>query len=102
MSDVLCALCGKRLAPRSLKYIVRIHIATEYDGFQPGWDDDRPAGPQGVFKETMDLDAAELEDLVNEEVSVYLCTQCKKRFTRDLIEGEEEKPSVRDLRIVYH
>jgi uncharacterized protein YlaI len=50
----------------------------------------------------MDLEAAELEELVNEEVSVYLCTQCKKRFTRDLIEGEEEKPSARDLRIVYH
>ena len=102
MSDVLCALCGKRLAPRSLKYIVRIHIATEYDGFHPGWDDERPADPQGVFKETIDLEAAELEELVNEEVSVYLCTQCKKRFTRDLIEGEEEKPSTRDLRIVYH
>jgi hypothetical protein len=102
MSDVLCALCGKRLAPRSLKYIVRIHIATEYDGFHPGWDDERPAGPQGVFKETMDREAAELEDLESEEVSVYLCMQCKKRFTRDLIEGEEEKPSARDLRIVYH
>jgi len=102
MSDVLCALCGKRLPQRSLKYIVRIHIATEYDGFQPGWDDDRPAGPQGLFKETMDMDAAELEDLESEEVSVYLCMRCKKRFTKDLIEGEEEKPSSRDLRIVYH
>jgi hypothetical protein len=102
MSDVLCALCGKRLPQRTLKYIVRIHIATEYDGFQPGWDDDHPAGPQGLFKETMDVDVAELEDLESEEVSVYLCMQCKKRFTRDLIEGEEEKPSARDIRIVYH
>ena len=102
MSDVICALCGKRLPQRSLKYIVRIHIATEYDGLQPGWDDDRPAGPQGLFKDTMDLDLAELEDLEGEEVSVYLCMQCKKRFTRDLIEGEEEKPASRDLRIVYH
>jgi hypothetical protein len=85
-----------------LKYIVRIHIATEYDGFQPGWDDERPAGPHGLFKETMDLDLAELDDLESEEVSVYLCMQCKKRFTKDLIEGEEEKPSTRDLRIVYH
>ena len=102
MSDVICALCGKRLPQRSLKYIVRIHIATEYDGAQPGWDDDRPAGPQGLFKETMDLDLAELDDLEGEEVSVYLCMQCKKRFTRDLIEGEEEKPASRDLRIVYH
>jgi DNA-directed RNA polymerase subunit RPC12/RpoP len=50
----------------------------------------------------MDMDAAELEDLESEEVSVYLCMQCKKRFTRDLIEGEEEKPAPRDLRIVYH
>ena len=102
MSDVICALCGKRLPQRSLKYIVRIHIATEYDGFQPGWDDERPAGPQGLFKETMDLDLSELDDLESEEVSVYLCMQCKKRFTKDLIEGEEEKPSARDLRIVYH
>ncbi len=102
MSDVLCALCGKRLPQRSLKYIVRIHIATEYDGFQTGWDDDHPAGPQGLFKDAVDMEAAEQADLECEEVSVYLCMQCKKRFTKDLIEGEEEKPSSRDLRIVYH
>ena len=103
MSDVLCALCGKRLPQRSLKYIVRIHIASEYDGFHPGWDDDRPAGPEGLFKDAVDMGSAELEELVNEEVSVYLCMQCKKRFTRDLMDGEEEKPSSgRDCRIVYH
>ena len=102
MSDVLCALCGKRLPQRSLKYIVRIHIATEYDGFHPGWDGDRPAGAQGLCKETGDLDFVEPGDLESEEVSVYLCMQCKKRFTKDLIEGEEEKPAPRDLRIVYH
>lgn len=102
MSDVLCALCGKRLPQRSLKYIVRIHIATEYDGLHPDWDDEFPPGPGGIFKETMRQDTDDPEELVNEEVSVYLCMQCKKRFTRDLIDGEEEKPPSRDIRIVYH
>jgi len=103
MSDALCALCGKRLSQRSLKYIVRIHIAVEYDGLQPGWDDHHGEAAPGIFEDGKALDAAAIDELVNEEVSVYLCVHCKKKFTRDLIEGEEEKASARrDLRIVYH
>lgn len=103
MSDMLCALCGKRLPQRSLKYIVHIHIAVEYDGLQQGWDDESAQGAPGIFKDEMGPDASELDELVNEAVSVYLCVHCKKKFTRDLIEGEEEKAQARrELRIVYH
>ena len=103
MTDTCCALCGKPLPKGSLKYIVRIQIISDFDGFIPYSEKDPSEEIQELLKEMENMDAQELEDDVYQELSVYLCVRCKKRFASELIDSEErDLSSDEDIGHLYH
>jgi len=90
MAETFCAICGQALPEGSLKYIVQIKIISDFDGFIPYSEEDPSEEIKRLLKEMEDLDVQELEDDVYQEFSVYLCIQCKKRFTKELINIKRE------------
>ncbi len=91
MADTFCALCGQSFPEGDLKYIVRIKIMSDFDGVMPTSEEDPSDETQRLLKEMDDMDVQELEDDVYQELSVYMCVHCKKKFTRELIDGEDEE-----------
>ena len=104
MANIFCALCGKNLPERELKYIVRINIISDFDDSAPYLEDDHADEFYGFFEESDGVDNNLMDDSAGQELSLYLCVQCKKKFARDCIDSEEEKSSVqkKDVGIVYH
>jgi hypothetical protein len=90
MADTFCALCGQSFPEGGLKYIVRIKIMSDFDGVIPPSEEDPSEETLRLLKEIDDLDVQELEDDVYQELSVYMCAHCKKKFTRELLDGEDE------------
>ena len=102
MTETFCAGCGRALTEGSLKYIVQIKIFSDFDGYIP-YSEDSSGEMQRLLEEVEDMDAQELEDDVYQELSVCLCINCKKKFTKGLITGEEEdSSSKKNLRHLYH
>ena len=103
MADTFCARCGQALPKGSLRYIVHIKIISDFDGFIPNSEEDSSEEIQRLLREMEDMDVQELEDDVYQELSVCLCTRCKKKFTRELINSEEEESSSnKNLGHVFH
>jgi len=103
MADAFCARCGQEIPEGSVKYIVHIKIISDFDGFIPYSEEDTSEEIQRLLREMEDMDVQEVEDDVYQELSVYLCIQCKKKFTRELITSEEDDfSSNKNLRNVFH
>lgn len=104
MANMFCALCGKSLSARELKYIVRINIISDFEDAMPDLDDEPSDEFYGFFEEDEGLENHLLEDSAGQELSLYLCVHCKKKFARDWIDSEEEGSIIqkKDLGIVYH
>ena len=102
MVDKFCALCGQSLPDRSLKYIVRIEIISDFDDMISCPEQDPSEEIHKILKETDDMDVHELEDDVYQELSVYLCIHCKKRFAKELVDREEDFTPKKDYGHVYH
>lgn len=102
MSDACCALCGKDLSGKRLKYIVHITIISDFDGSVPCEEDHPSDGVRGLLPELNSPGA--LGDAGCQELSLYLCTECKKIFARDLVSGEGEDlyAAKKDFGTVYH
>ena len=103
MKDTFCAKCGQALYEGSVKYTVHIKIVSDFDGFIPCSEKDSSKEIQRLLKEMETIDVQELEDDVYQEFALYLCLQCKKNFTKELINSEEEhfSPS-KNLGNVFH
>ena len=58
----------------------------------------------GFFEEGEGADNYSMDDSAGQELSLYLCAHCKKRFARDCIDSDEEGIYVpkKDVGIVYH
>ncbi len=91
MKDTFCAKCGQAFYEGSVKYMVHIKILSDFDGFIPCSEKDSSKEIQRLLKEMETMDVQELEDDVYQELSVYMCVHCKKKFTRELIDGEDEE-----------
>ena len=104
MTDNCCALCGKDLPKGSLKYIVRINIMSDFDGCVACSDDNPSEEIQELLEDMDSIGEGMLEEDTCQELSIYLCIQCKKRFARDLVSGEEEDfySPKNDVGTVYH
>ena len=103
MAKNFCALCGKSLSSRELKYIVRINIISDFDSAMPDLDDGSSDEFFGFFEEEEGVENHLLDDSAGQELSLYLCVHCKKKFARDWIDSEEESfIQKKDLGIVYH
>jgi len=104
MTDNCCALCGKDLPRGTLKYIVRINIMSDFGGCVACSDDNPSEEIQELLEEMDSMGAGILEDDTNQDLSIYLCIQCKKRFARDLASSEEDDfcVSKNDVGTVYH
>ena len=104
MANMFCALCGKSLSARELKYIVRINIMSDFEDAMPNLEDELSDEFYGFFEEDDSVENHLMEDSAAQELSLYLCVHCKKKFARDWIDSEEEGNIVqkKDLGIVYH
>jgi hypothetical protein len=103
MVDTFCACCGQPIPKGSLKYIVQIKIISDFDGFIPYCEENPSEEIQKNLKEMEDMDVQELEDDVYQEFSGCLCMHCKKKFTGDLTNSEEEdSSSKRNFGNLYH
>lgn len=102
MVDKFCALCGQSLPDRSLKYIVRIEIISDFDDMVSCPEDDPSEEAHAIFKEMDDMDGHELEDDGYQELSIYLCVHCKNRFARELVDEEEDFIPKKNYGHVYH
>jgi hypothetical protein len=104
MANMFCALCGKSLSTRELKYIVRINIISDFDNAMPNLEDETSDEFYGFFDEDEGVENHLMDDLASQELSLYLCVHCKKKFARDWIDSEEEGSFTqkKDLDIVYH
>ncbi len=102
MVDKFCALCGQSLPDGNLKYIVRIEIISDFDDIIPCSEQDPSEEIDKLLKEMDDVDVQELEDDVYQELSVYLCVHCKKRFAKELVDREEDFSSRKDDGHLYH
>lgn len=89
MADQCCARCGKSLPTGSIKYIVEIQILSDFDGFLPFCDEAQSEEIQRLIKQMEDLEAQELEEEVYQEMSFYLCVQCKKNFADNPFNSEK-------------
>ena len=47
---MFCALCGKSLSTRELKYIVRINIVSDFDNAMPNLEDETSDDFYGFFE----------------------------------------------------
>jgi hypothetical protein len=58
----------------------------------------------GFFEEDDGTENHLMDDSAAQELSLYLCVHCKKKFARDWIDSEEEGSFIqkKDLGIVYH
>ena len=104
MAKTFCALCGKSLPKGKLKYIVHINIFSDFDDTTLYVNDDSSEELYELLEEGDSIGHTPTEDTVNQELSLYLCVECKQRFARDIVEGEEEdlNPHKKDMGIVYH
>lgn len=104
MAHICCALCGKHLPRGGMKYIVRINIISDFDGCVICTDDNPTEEIQELLEEMESRGAGMLASEKNQELSLYLCVQCKKRFARDLARAEEEELYLpkKDVDTVYH
>ena len=104
MAAIVCALCGKSLPERELKYIVRINIISDFDDSAPYFEDEHTEEFYGFFDEGEGVDHSSMDDSAGQELSLYLCVHCKKKFARDCIDSEDEGNFLpkKDLGIVYH
>jgi len=102
MVDKFCALCGQSLPDGSLKYIVHIEIISDFDGILSSPEQDPSEEIHKLVKEMDDVGVHELEDDVYQELSVYLCVYCKKRFARELVDREEDFTPKKDYGHLYH
>lgn len=104
MANMFCALCGKSLSARELRYIVRINIISDFEDAMPDLEDEPSEEFYGFFEEDEGVVNHLWEDSAGQELSLYLCVHCKKKFARDWIDSEEEGSIIakKDLGIVYH
>ncbi len=104
MAHTFCALCGKGLPKGKPKYIVHINIVSDLDEFPPYASSDTSKGSYDFLRDGDEMDGRLLEDTYSQELSLYLCVQCKKRFARDILESEEEDYHLQKKNIgrVYH
>lgn len=104
MANMFCALCGKTLSARELKYIVRINIISDFDDSSPHLEDEPSDEFYGFLEEDEGVENHLMDDSAPQELSLYLCVHCKKKFARDWIDSEEEESIIqkKDLGIVYH
>jgi hypothetical protein len=104
MANIFCALCGKTLSSRELKYIVRINIISDFDNSMANLEDEPADGFYGFFEEDEGVENHLIDDSAGQELSLYLCVHCKKKFARDCVDSEEEESFIqkKDLDIVYH
>lgn len=104
MANMFCALCGKSLSARELRYIVRINIISDFEDAMPDLEDEPSDEFYGFFEEDEGVVNHLWEDSAGQELSLYLCVHCKKKFARDWIDSEEEGSIIakKDLGIVYH
>ena len=104
MANMFCALCGKSLSARELRYIVRINIISDFEDAMPDMEDEPSDEFYGFFEEDEGVVNHLWEDSAGQELSLYLCVHCKKKFARDWIDSEEEGSIIekKDLGIVYH
>ena len=104
MANIFCALCGKSLPERELKYIVRINIISDYDDTAPHLEEEQTEEFYGLLDEPEGGDGHLMDDSAGQELSLYLCVHCKKKFARDCIDSDEEEVFMqkKDVGIVYH
>lgn len=78
MGYELCAKCGKRLPPGSVKYIVSINIIADFDGILPEAVDDEEIAR--LLQEAEKMDQETLEKEVHQEMVYLLCKPCRDTF----------------------
>ena len=92
------------LSARELKYIVRINIISDFEDTSPNLEDESSDEFYGFLEEDEGFENHLMDDSAAQELSLYLCVHCKKKFARDWIDSEEEGNIIqkKDLGIVYH
>lgn len=104
MTDIFCARCGEYIPEGTLKYIVHIQVIADSDeceslfGLNPS-----QKGMGNLLTTAEDADTHELADEGYQEILMYLCKECKSKFTADPFSAEEESlPFHRYLGNVFH
>jgi hypothetical protein len=80
-----------------------VKITSDFDSFITSSEEEPSIEIQKMLKDMDTVDVHELEDEVYQEFALYLCGQCKRSFTREILGGEEEHyPSPKNLGNVFH
>ncbi|UCD84859.1 MAG: hypothetical protein JSU92_01340 [Deltaproteobacteria bacterium] len=81
MSYEVCAKCGKRLRPGSVKYIISINIIADFDGILPEEVDEREIAR--LIREAKKMDQETLEREVHQGMVYLLCKPCRDIFAEN-------------------
>ncbi|MCZ7582169.1 MAG: hypothetical protein M5R36_01895 [Deltaproteobacteria bacterium] len=82
-----CSACGNELLLGAVRYDVHIRIASAFDGYLPDAGDDAGERERKISTLLENLETISQEDLEKEvfqEIDLYLCAACRRRFLESL------------------
>ena len=77
-----CQLCGVSLPPGSWKYVLKLEIWADFDGYLP--EIDNPSKVQAILKEMEEADPLELEEEVHLTRYLLICPSCRANIMSGL------------------
>lgn len=83
MSRQCCSRCGKYLHEGSLKYIVRINVFADFDGYLCDEDKSSAEDLQSLIRQIKDKTPETLENDIYQEMAFLLCKSCRNIFIKN-------------------
>ena len=96
MSFQTCFKCGKILPVGGLKYIISIHILSDFEGvvLEPTEGVDEQI--IGLVEELEKMDPETIEKDVHQKLTFHLCKRCKDEFAHDPVGSGGKAPFPKD------
>lgn len=98
MPKIVCRRCGKLLPLGSLKYIINIHVTTDFDGYISEEEFNEEVPLEELVKLIKEKPPKQAENDVTNNMAFFLCNDCKNYFVTHPVGPEKERdPEDSDL-----
>jgi len=88
-----CDMCGSRILPKDLRYVLKMNIFAAYDALEIDPSDlekDYKDEIRRLIDEMENMDPKQLEEDVFKKFTFDVCRQCHKKFIKDPL-GNRQK-----------